>query len=161
MDKKVLCLSHVRKIDGNICTLEKLGDILNAEISGLGCIGTNYEMHILRLEELKKRLSQGRFHLAVLGQVKRGKSTLINALLGEEVLPSSVIPLTAIPTFIQYGEQRGLRIRYQDGRPDLVFKSLKEMDSIEYSVSLSEAQWLNKHLMEFVTEASNPINKKG
>jgi predicted GTPase len=161
MDKKVLCSSHIRKIDGNICTLEKLGDILNAEILSMGCIGTNYEMHILQLEELRKRLSQGRFHLAVLGQVKRGKSTLINALLGEEVMPSSVIPLTAIPTFIQYGEQRGLRIRYQDDRPDIVFNSLKEMDSLEYSVSLSEAQWLNKHLMEFVTEASNPRNEKG
>ena len=65
---------------------------------------SRYAAHARRLDELEKRLSQGRFHLAVLGQVKRGKSTLLNALLGEDVLPSSVVPLTAIPTFIQYGD---------------------------------------------------------
>jgi small GTP-binding protein len=161
MGEKILCLSHVRKVNGNICTPEALENILNAEKLRLGSIGANYEVHIQRLGELEKRLSQGRFHLAVLGQVKRGKSTFINALLGEEVLPSSVIPLTAIPTFIQYGEQRGLRIRYQDDRPDLVFNSHKEIDLLESSVFLSEVQWLNKHLMEFVAEASNPRNEKG
>jgi hypothetical protein len=35
------------------------------------------------------------------------------------------------------------------------------MDFLESSVFLSEVQWLNKHLMEFVTEASNPRNEKG
>jgi hypothetical protein len=41
--------------------------------------------------------------LAVLGQFKRGKSTLLNALLGEPLLPTSVVPLTAIPTFLRAG----------------------------------------------------------
>jgi ribosome biogenesis GTPase A len=99
MDEKVSCSSHVRKVDGNICTPEALKNILNTEKWCLESTGANYGIHIQRLEELEKRLSQGRFHLAVLGQVKRGKSTFINALLGEEVLPSSVIPLTAIPNF--------------------------------------------------------------
>lgn len=35
---------------------------------------------------LRDRLSTGQLHLAVLGQFKRGKSTLINALLGAKIL---------------------------------------------------------------------------
>jgi GTPase SAR1 family protein len=54
------------------------------------------------LSELSSRLEQGHFNLAVLGQFKRGKSTLLNSLIGYQILPSSVIPLTAIPTFIYY-----------------------------------------------------------
>jgi len=60
------------------------------------------------LTSLRDRLAEGRFQLAVLGQFKRGKSTLLNALLGEDILPSSVIPLTAIPTFIRYGQERSI-----------------------------------------------------
>jgi GTPase SAR1 family protein len=51
-----------------------------------------------RVQSLQARLSSGRFHLAVLGQFKRGKSTLLNALLGKPFLPTGVVPVTAIPT---------------------------------------------------------------
>jgi len=66
---------------------------------------------------LRERLEEGRFHLAVLGQFKRGKSTLLNAFLGEALLPTSVVPLTAIPTFLQYGPKVMVRVLYQDDRP--------------------------------------------
>jgi GTP-binding protein EngB required for normal cell division len=127
---------------------ENLADILITERHRFEQKDTRYSLHAQRLDELEKRLSQGRFHLAVLGQVKRGKSTLLNALLGEDVLPTSVIPLTAIPTFIQYGEKRLLRVRYSDNRPDTVLKG-------------EPLKWLNKQLMGFVTEDANPRNEKG
>jgi GTP-binding protein EngB required for normal cell division len=127
---------------------KNLPEILKNERHRFEDMDSRYAVHAKRLDELEKRLSQGRFHLAVLGQVKRGKSTLLNALLGEDVLPSSVVPLTAIPTFIQYGEQRLLRVRYNDSRPDTVMKG-------------EPTQWLNKQLMGFVTEDANPKNEKG
>ena len=43
-----------------------------------------------KLRALRTRLEEGRFHLAVLGQFKRGKSTFLNAFLGEALLPTSV-----------------------------------------------------------------------
>ena len=70
-----------------------------------------------RFGELKTRLHEGRFHLAVLGQFKRGKSTFLNALLGEEILPSSVIPLTAIPTFISSENDCRGKIVFSDDTP--------------------------------------------
>ena len=50
---------------------------------------------------MRHRLAAGRFQLAVLGQFKRGKSTLLNALLGVDALPTDVVPVTAIPTFLE------------------------------------------------------------
>ncbi|MCX6689154.1 MAG: dynamin family protein [Methanoregula sp.] len=126
---------------------ENLAEILKNERWRFEKMDT-FSLHAQQLDELEKRLLLGRFHLAVLGQVKRGKSTLLNALLGEDLLPSSVIPLTAIPTFIQYGEKRLLRVRYNDNRPDTVLKG-------------EPTKWLNKQLMGFVTENANPRNEKG
>lgn len=39
-----------------------------------------------------ERLAEGRFYVACVGQFKRGKSTLINALVGQAVLPAGVAP---------------------------------------------------------------------
>ena len=75
------------------------------EASGLiGILGEGNAQLTGSLSDLGERLQQGRIHLAVLGQFKRGKSTFLNALLGETILPTAVIPLTAIPTFISHGE---------------------------------------------------------
>ncbi len=101
-----------------------------------------------RLDALIRRLEEGRFHLAVLGQFKRGKSTLLNALLGEAVLPSSVVPLTAIPTRLRAGSDRQVRIAYLDGRPDKV-------------VDVTDATGLATVLARHVTEEANPANRLG
>ena len=46
------------------------------------------------------RLDAARLRVLVVGEAKRGKSTLVNAMLGREVLPSSVTPLTAVTTTV-------------------------------------------------------------
>ena len=65
--------------------------------------------------DLSVRFSEGRFFLACIGQFKRGKSTLINALIGEPLLPSGFIPVTTVPTVVRFGEKRAARIRRQSG----------------------------------------------
>jgi ribosome biogenesis GTPase A len=57
-----------------------------------------------QLAEALEKLAGGSFNLVILGQFKRGKSTLINALIGAPLLPMGVIPLTSIATKICYGE---------------------------------------------------------
>ena len=101
-----------------------------------------------RLLSLRSRLEQGRFHLAVLGQFKRGKSTLLNAFLGQKLLPTSVVPLTAIPTFLEYGPDVRIRVRYQDEKPVKEFTG----KSIEEAITI---------LQGFVTEEGNPKNRLG
>jgi ribosome biogenesis GTPase A len=43
----------------------------------------------------------------VAGEARRGKSTLVNALLGRPVLPVAVTPLTALPTTVRHGRDKG------------------------------------------------------
>src|SRR5437870_6838688 len=64
---------------------------------------------------LADKLATEQFNLVVLGQFKRGKSTLINALLGADLLPTAVVPLTSIVTIIQPGPQPHAVVRFLDG----------------------------------------------
>ena len=69
-------------------------------------------------EEIRKRqnaIRRGKVCAVVAGEFKRGKSTFINALLGEEILPADICPATAVPNRIVYGEVPRSRIRYKDG----------------------------------------------
>ena len=61
-------------------------------------------------EALSRRLVEGRFYVACLGQLKRGKSTLLNALVGTAVLPTGVVPVTSVVTVVRYGAARGARV---------------------------------------------------
>jgi predicted GTPase len=58
--------------------------------------------------------SQKPMSIAVIGEFKRGKSTLINALLGAEVLPANVLPTTATTIHVRYGPQPSVTIIYRD-----------------------------------------------
>ena len=66
------------------------------------------------LAHLQVRLATERFQLAVLGQFKRGKSTLLNALLRADVLPAGVIPVTAIPTFLEAAVTPAFSVTYSN-----------------------------------------------
>jgi GTP-binding protein EngB required for normal cell division len=54
--------------------------------------------------ELAERVVEGRTYVAVVGQFKRGKSSLINALTGHRAVPTGVVPVTRVPTVIRHGE---------------------------------------------------------
>ena len=72
------------------------------------------------LAALRDRLDSARLRVLVAGEAKRGKSTLINALLGREVLPAGVTPLTAVPATVvgaRRGEE-GIEVRFTSGGSD-------------------------------------------
>ncbi|MHB8303729.1 MAG: dynamin family protein [Acidobacteriaceae bacterium] len=93
-----------------------------------------------KLLSLEKKLASNQLQLAVLGQMKRGKSSFVNALLGAEILPTGVLPVTAIVTEIGYGPIPNATIVYSTG-------------------GLRERVDLNT-LADYITEAGNPGNKK-
>jgi hypothetical protein len=99
-----------------------------------------------RVEAFASRLRANRFQLAALGQFKRGKSTLLNALLDAPALPTGAIPLTAIPTFIAYSDVPEMRAAFIDRPAEC------------YSPS---AEGVAPLLAELVTEGGNPHNVKG
>ena len=59
---------------------------------------------------LVERLAEGRFYVACVGQFKRGKSTLLNALVGRPLLPVGVVPITTALTVLRHGDLRA-RVR--------------------------------------------------
>jgi GTP-binding protein EngB required for normal cell division len=91
-------------------------------------------------QEVRAALLAGRFNVAVVGQFKRGKSTLINALIGRELLPSDIAPITSTITVLQHGHSERCLIIYADGR--------------EEEVPISD-------LRLYASEESNPGNQMG
>lgn len=67
------------------------------------------------VREIRDKLDRNFFYVAVLGQFKRGKSTFLNYLLGRELLPSSVLPLTSVITKIAYRETLSATVLFEDG----------------------------------------------
>jgi ribosome biogenesis GTPase A len=98
------------------------------------------EMKGPNIQRLINKLRESRFNLVVLGAFKRGKSTLINALLGEAVLPTAIVPLTSVVTILGYGEQLNIRVHFQNGETRQISKS---------------------ELVDYITEKGNPQNRKG
>jgi GTPase SAR1 family protein len=89
----------------------------SAEAAGETASGKlGFERDIQSLTMASQQLEQGVFRLLVLGDMKRGKSTFINALLGEKVLPSDVNPCTALLTVLKYGPQKQVTVHFTDDR---------------------------------------------
>jgi GTP-binding protein EngB required for normal cell division len=87
-------------------------------------------------EGLAQRVAEGRFYVACVGQFKRGKSTLINALIGAPILPAGIVPVTAVPTVIRYGQATHVRVRLQQGTwKDVAVESLSDYVSEENNPS--------------------------
>jgi GTP-binding protein EngB required for normal cell division len=82
-------------------------------------------------DDLAARVAEGRFFLACIGQFKRGKSTVINALIGEPALPTGFIPVTTVPTVVRFGPQLRARFRRAGG-------SWEEIPIYDLSLYVSE-----------------------
>ena len=72
------------------------------------------------IADVRAALEAGHFNVAVVGQFKRGKSTLINALIGRELLPMDVTPLTSAITIVQHGPKDRCLIKYENGQENTV-----------------------------------------
>ncbi len=92
------------------------------------------------LQGIKTKLEEEAFNLVILGQFKRGKSTFINALLGESLLPTAIIPLTSVVTILRYGPALKVVVEFLNDRRE--------------ETSLTG-------LPAYITERDNPQNNKG
>ncbi|RLB76929.1 MAG: Dynamin family protein, partial [Deltaproteobacteria bacterium] len=122
-------------------------EILNQAQAHLDCLDDDYSAGQSELESLQNRLASGQFRLAVLGQFKRGKSTLLNALLGDKLLPTDILPVTAIPTFIGAAENVDVLVNF-----DI------EADPVRFIPSSDQS--LRDFLVDYVTEEGNPNNQR-
>ncbi len=113
-------------------------DVLDRALEELAGLGDERDRE--RIAALRDRLAAARLRVLVAGEAKRGKSTLVNALLGRPVLPSGVTPLTAVATTVRYGEDPRAVVRFADGHEE------------KYPLTA---------LDDLVTERGNPRNRRG
>ncbi|MBR6872642.1 MAG: dynamin family protein [Ruminococcus sp.] len=87
------------------------------------------------IRETIEKSEADHFEVAIVGEFKRGKSTLINALLGKEVLPADVLPATATLNRVTYSENPYVQVEYKDGRSERV-----DIDQLENYVTKLTAE---------------------
>ena len=86
------------------------------------------------IKDVLEKSSNDVFSVAVIGEFKRGKSTLINALLEQDVLPTDAMPATATLNRVTYSIKPFARIEYRDGNTEDV-----EIEKLaEYVTKLTE-----------------------
>lgn len=90
--------------------------------------------------DLQGRLAEDQFNLMVVGRFSRGKSTLMNAILGNEYLPTGIVPLTSVITTVRYGSKPQAVLHFQDS-------------GLNHEISLAS-------LPDYVTQKGNPGNTK-
>ena len=123
-------LLQLRETDGDAGLLKRLGAIL--------------ERHSLvefrsPLAQLLEKIEFPTYEIAFFGRVNTGKSSLLNAIMGVNLLPVGVTPITAVPTRIKNGSASQLLVWSAEGR---------------------FAKYAIDRLPEFVTEVQNPSNEK-
>jgi GTPase SAR1 family protein len=91
---------------------------LVADLQRLGALADSFgsQQWKERIEDAQTRIADHHFSIAVVGEFKRGKSTLINALLGKEILPADVVPTSATINRVSYGLKPFVEILFRDGR---------------------------------------------
>ncbi|MEO1635887.1 MAG: dynamin family protein [Cyanobacteria bacterium J06631_9] len=137
-------------------------EAVGAEQSGQMSLGQTLEDMALA----SRNLRQGVFRLLVLGDMKRGKSTFLNALIGENLLPSDVNPCTALLTILRYGPEKKITVHFLDSQaPEPIdFETFKQ----RYTIDPSEAKRLEANdelafpnVSHAVAEYPLPLLEKG
>lgn len=162
-------LERVAEVRADVANaFSKIAEILKeAETAGAkksGQLGLDREIE--DTQKASQNLRHGVFRLLVLGDMKRGKSTFLNALIGENILPSDVNPCTALLTVLRYGPEKKVTVYFKDGKSpqELDFKSFKQ----NYTIPPSEAKQLEQNQQQAfpdvdyaVLEYPLPLLQKG
>ncbi len=114
-------------------------ELTNDLLSSIDALTNVAGAHERTCAELRAKIRENVFNLVVVGQFKRGKTSLINALLGADILPMAVVPLTSIVTIMTWGDALGITVSFLDG---------------------TRVEIAPDRLAEYVTEKGNPRNVK-
>ncbi|MEG3966782.1 dynamin family protein [Microcoleus sp. T2B6] len=108
--------------------------------------------------KISRKLESQRFRVAVVGEFSKGKSTLLNALLGEEIQPVRDIPCSGTVTVLTYGLQQRVICKYKDGREEEISpEQYKDKASISEEAALGSFgdEIVNSEIKEIIFEHPN------
>jgi small GTP-binding protein len=92
--------------------------------------GAGDDRHAVKMRDVIAKLNGGQFALAFCGHFSAGKSSMINALLGADILPSSPIPTSANVVSIKGGDT-STAIAYLTDGDELEFDVAKDLEKIK------------------------------
>jgi uncharacterized tellurite resistance protein B-like protein/GTPase SAR1 family protein len=108
--------------------------------------------------KVSRKLESQCFRVAVVGEFSKGKSTLLNALLGEEIQPVRDIPCSGTVTVLKYGPQQRVICKYKDGREEEISpQQYKDKASISEEAALGSVgdAIVNSEIKEIIFEHPN------
>jgi GTPase Era involved in 16S rRNA processing/uncharacterized tellurite resistance protein B-like protein len=110
------------------------------------------------IQSVKDRLESQRFRVAVIGEFSQGKSTLLNALLGEEIQPVRAIPCSGTISVLKYGKTKRVICRYRDrSEEEISIEQYRDKVSISKEAALNNRseELLNSNIVEIIFEHPN------
>ena len=79
------------------------------------CEALPLEEHARTLQDRRQHMEERVFKVGIMGEFKRGKSTVINALLGKKIVPADILPCTATPNYIRWDSAPRAEVHFIDG----------------------------------------------
>ncbi|MGB5960305.1 MAG: dynamin family protein [Coleofasciculaceae cyanobacterium] len=93
--------------------------------------GLSTDVLLTDIDELQKKLKSYQFRLSIIGEFSRGKSTLVNALVGEQIQPVRAIACSGAVTILKYGLTKRILCHYKNGqKKEVSFEEYQTLASI-------------------------------
>lgn len=102
------------------------------------------------------RLEDNSFEIAIFGRVSSGKSSLLNAILGTDVLPVGVTPITAVPTRLWYGDSPAVHVWFANRTPEQF-----DISQLPQFVAEQMNRGNEKHVTRIVVQIPSPRLREG
>lgn len=115
-----------------------------AKLDGV-CRHLSMEAQADELCKIENRLKTHIFSVGVMGEFKRGKSTVINALLGQKIVPQNVVPCSATLNYVRWDTEKRAEVCFKDGTSTPV--SVEELD--KYVTKLTDESAKNAEKVDY------------
>ncbi len=103
-----------------------------AQLEGI-CRKVSMEPQAQELKKASARLTDHVFSVGIMGEFRRGKSTVINALLGQQIVPADIVPCSATLNYIRWDTEKRARIQFKDG----TFKDIPVEELSDYVTKIT------------------------
>lgn len=125
----------------------ELMELLQSALSALsaGAVASALSSRVEQLGTLLRSAGRTELTVGVLGITSSGKSSLINAMMGERLLPEETRATTNVTVLCRKGGLRAVDVSYEDGRSERLFGEALTLQRLE----------------ELTTERRNPGNERG
>lgn len=85
-----------------------------ARLDGV-CRHVSMDTQADELKAVNERLQNHIFSVGIMGEFRKGKSTIINALLGQEIVPADIVPTSATLNYVRWDNDKHAEIRFKNG----------------------------------------------